>query len=134
MANKWDDNVSDSLLIMLSNFFAENYWSNKISHMRQHEVNKARAFAATNVGNILTSLYQATRVDLPNNCIITDANMDLVKRGLGRLTTSIPRLGGHFRKQISQLPGKLNNHLAVLIQRLILHGYLVHPLIPFKLL
>lgn len=49
-------------------------------------------------------------------------------RGLGRVSTYIPRLAAYFRKQISNLSYQEIDELYYLIQDLILRGYLVRVL------
>jgi len=48
-------------------------------------------------------------------------------RGLGRMTTVIPRLGAYYRKQMSRLQSEDLSELYGLIQRIILIAYLVRP-------
>lgn len=49
-------------------------------------------------------------------------------RGLGRMTSFVPRLGAYFREEISQLLESDKLELYDLIQDLVLRGYLVHVL------
>ena len=49
-------------------------------------------------------------------------------KGLGRMTTVIPRLGAYYRKQMAGLQSKDLSELNGLIQRIILIAYLVRPL------
>jgi hypothetical protein len=49
-------------------------------------------------------------------------------RGLGRVSTHLPRLAAYFRKKITSLPSQDVDELYCLIQDLILRGYLVHVL------
>jgi hypothetical protein len=50
------------------------------------------------------------------------------KRGLGRLSTEVPRLGGHCRKSLARLRTDDLEELYRLIQDVIIAGYLVHVL------
>jgi hypothetical protein len=50
------------------------------------------------------------------------------ERGLGRLSTEVPRLGGHCRRPISKLRPDEIAELYRLIQDVIISGYIVHPL------
>lgn len=50
------------------------------------------------------------------------------ERGLGRMTSFIPRLGAYFRNELSQLSESNKIDLYDLIQDLVLRGYLVHVL------
>ncbi|MFA5015026.1 MAG: hypothetical protein WC549_05745 [Actinomycetota bacterium] len=47
-------------------------------------------------------------------------------RGIGRMTTMIPRFGAYFRKSLSKLSHQELNELYFLIQDLCLRGYLAH--------
>jgi len=49
-------------------------------------------------------------------------------RGLGRMTTNIPRFGAYFRKPLSTLSSQELNELYFLIQDFCLRGYLAHVL------
>ena len=49
-------------------------------------------------------------------------------RGLGRMSTYIPRLGAYFKNQISRLSKEDLNELYEIIQDILLKGYLVHAL------
>ena len=52
----------------------------------------------------------------------------LGNRGLGRMTTDIPRFAAYMRKHISILPKKHISELYRLIQGLMINGYLIHAL------
>lgn len=50
-------------------------------------------------------------------------------RGLGRISTAVPRLGGRFRRQMSRLDESDMSKLYELIQDAMLRGYLTHALL-----
>lgn len=50
------------------------------------------------------------------------------QRGIGRMNDSVPRLGGYFRKQLSNLSIDNKNELIHLIKQSIFIGYLSHVL------
>lgn len=52
-------------------------------------------------------------------------------RGLGRMTTYVPRLGGHYRKQIAALSSAERDTLFTLIQDMMLQGYLANATLEF---
>ena len=64
-----------------------------------------------------------------NYCLekFVDSELDYItqgERGIGRMTNNIPRLGGYFRKQISKLNNEEHEKLYLLIQELLIRGYL----------
>lgn len=51
------------------------------------------------------------------------------ERGLGRMSSEIPRLGGYFRKQMSRISQQEHSELYRTIQDLMLRGYLMRVLL-----
>lgn len=78
-------------------------------------------------------LKEAFNVEAVNYCFgkYIEAELDTETsgdRGIGRLSTSIPRLGAYFRKQIRTLSSTEKEYLHELIQNIMLSAYLVHAL------
>jgi len=72
------------------------------------------------------------RIDNISYCIekFIESELDYItkgERGLGRMTTAIPRLGGYYRKKIAEMSSKSRLELYMLIQDIMLRAYLVDP-------
>lgn len=52
-------------------------------------------------------------------------NMDVSKPGEEGMAAGIPRIGGHYRQQVRQLPWEEKDELAALVRDVILAGYIM---------
>ncbi len=85
------------------------------------------------IGKEFEKLKQVVNVNFITNCIqqFISAELDYETpgiRGLGRLSTSIPRFGAYFRKHLSELSLEDIGKMYALIQNVIVMGYLFHAL------
>ena len=79
----------------------------------------------------LRATFNAAAVDFCLQKYIT-AEMDFKTpgdRGLGRMSTQVPRLGAYYRNQMSSLSVQDAARLYEVIQDVMLRGYLVHALV-----
>lgn len=84
-------------------------------------------------GPILEQLKASFNPEAVNYCLekYITAELDFQTpgdRGLGRISTSTPRLGAYFREQMSRLADEDRLTLYSLIQDIMIRGYLVHAL------
>jgi len=78
---------------------------------------------------VLGSLKMAFRPELVGPCIeqFVDAELDYISpgnRGVGRLSTYIPRLGAYYRGAMSQFPEGQKAQLRTLLENVLLAGYI----------
>lgn len=79
----------------------------------------------------LLSLHEVFNGQALSYCLsrYIDAELDCISqgvRGLGRVSKHVPRLGAHYRKQISKLSTAERSELFTLIQTMMLQGYEAH--------